>query len=69
MAMEQSRMGVLVAGSAAWQERSADRGRAQAEYDWLGPLCYLAAGDAQCVDALFDGHHGRPDLALRPGLV
>jgi hygromycin-B 7''-O-kinase len=30
------------------------------EYDWLGPLCFLAAGDAQCIDALFDGYHGRP---------
>ena len=30
------------------------------EYDWLGPLCFLAAGDASRVDALFDGYHGRP---------
>ncbi|MFY8083837.1 MAG: phosphotransferase family protein [Rubrivivax sp.] len=30
------------------------------EYDWLGPLCFLAAGNAQCIDALFDGYHGRP---------
>jgi hygromycin-B 7''-O-kinase len=30
------------------------------EYDLLGPLCFLAAGDAQCIDAFFDGYHGRP---------
>jgi hygromycin-B 7''-O-kinase len=29
------------------------------EYDWLGPLCFLAAGDASRVDAFFDGYHGR----------
>ncbi|WP_418316314.1 phosphotransferase family protein [Piscinibacter sakaiensis] len=29
------------------------------EYDWLGPLCFLAAGDADCIDAFFDGYHGR----------
>jgi len=28
-------------------------------YDWLGPLCFLAAGDAARIDALFDGYHGR----------
>jgi hygromycin-B 7''-O-kinase len=25
------------------------------EYDWLGPLCFFAAGDASRVDALMDG--------------
>jgi hygromycin-B 7''-O-kinase len=30
------------------------------EYDWLGPLCFLAAGDAARIDAFFDGYHGRP---------
>ena len=30
------------------------------EYDWLGPLCFLSAGDAQRIDASFDGYHGRP---------
>jgi hygromycin-B 7''-O-kinase len=30
------------------------------EYDWLGPLCFLAAGDAARTDAFFDGDHGRP---------
>jgi hygromycin-B 7''-O-kinase len=30
------------------------------EYDWLGPLCFLAAGDPTRIDALFDGYHGRP---------
>lgn len=29
------------------------------EYDWLGPLCFLAAGDAQRIDAFFEGYHGR----------
>jgi hygromycin-B 7''-O-kinase len=30
------------------------------EYDWLGPLCFLAAGDAGHIDAFFGGYHGRP---------
>ncbi len=30
-----------------------------AAYDWLGPLCFLAAGDAARTDAFFDGY-GRP---------
>ncbi len=29
-------------------------------YDWLGPLCFLAAGDAPRIDAFFDGYHGHP---------
>lgn len=28
-------------------------------YDWLGPLCFLAAGQAASVDAYFDGYRGR----------
>ena len=40
------------------------------EYDWLGPLCFLAAGDAARIDALFDGYHGRPfDRARREDLL
>jgi hygromycin-B 7''-O-kinase len=40
------------------------------EYDWLGPLCFLAAGDAVRIDALFDGYHGRPfDRARREALL
>ena len=40
------------------------------EYDWLGPLCFLAAGDAARIDALFDGYHGRPfDRARREALL
>ena len=39
-------------------------------YDWLGPLCFLAAGDASRVDALFDGYHGRPfDRGRREALL
>ncbi|MBL0299360.1 MAG: hypothetical protein IPQ21_19975 [Betaproteobacteria bacterium] len=34
------------------------------EYDWLGPLCFLAAGDAGRIDAFFDGCDGRPDPAV-----
>lgn len=30
------------------------------EYDWLGPMCFLAAGHAARLDAFFDGYHGRP---------
>ena len=40
------------------------------EYDWLGPLCFLAAGDAARIDALFDGYHGRPfDRRQREALL
>ena len=40
------------------------------EYDWLGPLCFLAAGDAARIDAFFDGYHGRPfDRAQREALL
>jgi len=30
------------------------------EYDWLGPMCFLAAGDTALIDAFFDGYQGRP---------
>lgn len=40
------------------------------EYDWLGPLCFLAAGDASRVDAFFDGYLGRPfDRGQRGALL
>lgn len=40
------------------------------EYDWLGPLCFLAAGDAARIDALFDGYHGRAfDRGRREALL
>jgi hygromycin-B 7''-O-kinase len=40
------------------------------EYDWLGPLCFLAAGHAARIDALFAGYglgfdRGRRDELLR----
>lgn len=40
------------------------------EYDWLGPMCFLAAGDAERLDALFDGYQGRPfDRSQRENLL
>ncbi len=40
------------------------------EYDWMGPLCFLAAGDAARIDAFFDGYHGRPfDRSRREALL
>lgn len=40
------------------------------EYDWLGPMCFLAAGDASLLDAFFDGYHGRPfDRRQREALL
>jgi hygromycin-B 7''-O-kinase len=40
------------------------------EYDWLGPLCFLAAGDAARIDAFFHGYHGRPfDRGRREALL
>jgi len=39
-------------------------------YDWLGPMCFLAAGSASRLDALFDGYAGRPfDRTLREPLL
>lgn len=39
-------------------------------YDWLGPMCFLAAGSAARLDALFDGYAGRPfDRQLREPLL
>jgi hygromycin-B 7''-O-kinase len=39
-------------------------------YDWLGPMCFLAGGDAARLDALFDGYAGRPfDRTLREPLL
>ncbi len=40
------------------------------EYDWLGPMCFLAAGHAARLDAFFDGYHGRPfDRSRREELL
>lgn len=40
------------------------------EYDWLGPMCFLAAGDAAALDAFFTGYHGRPfDRSRREALL
>ncbi len=40
------------------------------EYDWLGPMCFLAAGDPERLDAFFDGYHGRPfDRRQREALL
>lgn len=40
------------------------------EYDWLGPMCFLAAGDGSRLDALFDGYQGRPfDRRQREALL
>ena len=36
----------------------------------LGPVCFLAAGDAERVDAFVDGYHGRPfDCSQRQALL
>ncbi|MBX3635237.1 MAG: phosphotransferase [Rubrivivax sp.] len=40
-----------------------------AAYDWLGPLCFLAAGDAARVDALFDGYGAAFDRRRRDELL
>lgn len=41
-----------------------------APYDWLGPMCFLAAGHAARLDAFFDGYAGRPfDRQLREPLM
>jgi hygromycin-B 7''-O-kinase len=39
-------------------------------YDWLGPMCFLAAGHEARLDAFFEGYHGKPfDRALREPLL
>lgn len=39
------------------------------EYDWLGPLCFLAAGDAARVQALMAGYGAMLDADLRQRLL
>jgi hygromycin-B 7''-O-kinase len=39
------------------------------EYDWLGPLCFLAEGRAARVDALFEGYGLPFDRQLREPLL
>jgi hygromycin-B 7''-O-kinase len=39
------------------------------EYDWLGPLCFLAAGDAQRCEAFFSGYGHTPSHSERLGLM
>lgn len=38
-------------------------------YDWLGPLCFLAAGHAARCQAFFAGYGAVPDAAQRQGLL
>jgi hygromycin-B 7''-O-kinase len=40
-----------------------------AAYDWLGPMCFLAAGHASRLDALFDGYGRRFDRRGREPLL
>ena len=39
------------------------------EYDWLGPLAFLAAGDAHRCAALFEGYGAAPGPAMRLSLM
>lgn len=39
------------------------------EYDWLGPLCFLAAGDAARTSAFFAGYGVRLEEGAAPGLL
>ncbi len=39
------------------------------EYDWLGPLCFLAAGDAARVSAYIEGYGAAIDDAMRLQLL
>lgn len=39
------------------------------EYDWLGPLCFLAAGHAQRCDAFMEGYGAAPGRAWRLPLL
>lgn len=39
------------------------------EYDWLGPLCFLAAGHAQRCDAFMQGYGAAPGRAWREPLL
>lgn len=40
-----------------------------AAYDWLGPLCFLAAGHAERCQAFFSGYGVQPDAAARQALL
>jgi len=39
------------------------------QYDWLGPLCFLAAGHAARCEAFFTGYGVQPDAAQRLQLL
>jgi hygromycin-B 7''-O-kinase len=39
------------------------------EYDWLGPLCFLAAGHARRCDAFMSGYGAAPSRAWRLPLM
>lgn len=39
------------------------------EYDWLGPLCFLAAGNAARCAAFFDGYRATMDAPMRLKLL
>lgn len=39
------------------------------EYDWLGPLAFLAAGSRECCRAFFEGYGVLPDAPARPALM
>jgi hygromycin-B 7''-O-kinase len=39
------------------------------QYDWLDPLCFLAAGHAARCDAFLTGYGAAPGGAWRPGLL
>jgi hygromycin-B 7''-O-kinase len=39
------------------------------EYDWLGPLCFLAAGHSRRCDALLEGYGAPPGRAWREPLL
>lgn len=39
------------------------------EYDWLGPLCFLVAGDAARCAAYFDGYGATVDAPMRLALM
>ena len=66
---EYTPMNLMYAGGLAGMFDFGDGLIGPAEYDWLGPLCFLAAGHRNRQEAFFAGYGVQPDAAWRERLL
>ncbi|MDP3619408.1 MAG: phosphotransferase [Ramlibacter sp.] len=66
---EYTPMNLMYAGGLAGMFDFGDGLIGPAEYDWLGPLCFLAAGHRNRREAFFAGYGVQPDGAWRERLL